>query len=244
MKLITGLSFSLLIAFVFTVELMGKETGEQIGQDFHELKIPIIFGIPADHPHADFYRHGDLDEEIAITARETNSQLLLRGHAIARSIIDLIHTDIPDWSNMKQQAKKVFNDYVEDPSLFLAEQFVAATIQRVLITEIDSVRVDNILYDITFLEDELAALAFSTSLFVKNESPNADVIALNLRLLGDYLDEDKRKEYATKAVEHSINWFGENRFELAASQNEIADVKFRQVYSSVEFLTSEFLSDY
>ncbi len=200
--------------------------------------IPIIVGIPSNHENASTYRHATLSGEAASEAQQTNLEHLLSGQEIATPMLSLLEDEHIDWQELEGLARKQFEQFSSHQSLFMAEQLFASAVQRALIPEIDTNPALSISPNREFTNEEKSILLYSSKLLVKNESPNADVIALNLRLLGDYLDEDKRKEFATKAIEHSINWYGENRFDQAGVEKEIHDVKFRQVYSSVEWLKS------
>ncbi|TVR17198.1 MAG: hypothetical protein EA391_05500 [Balneolaceae bacterium] len=204
--------------------------------------IPIILGIPSNHSHAEYYRHASLPDEVAKEAQQTNIELLLSGQEIVTPVLRLIKEKEPNWPMIEMEAKRVFIEYSDAPSLFLSEQLFAAAVQRALIPDIDSVPALNISLEKELTDEERSVLTFSAELLLKNETPNADVIALNITLLEGFVSETMLREFAEKAVEHSMNWYGINRFESAYTHKEIADVKFRQVFDSVEFLKKEFLN--
>ncbi len=94
---------------------------------------------------------------------------------------------------------------------FLLEQSIAFFITEPILLEKNETGQD-VLIDSrkgSFSEDELRALSFSTRLLLKNDNPNADLIATSLTALDGYWSKEEIRSSARQARAAALAWLEE-----------------------------------
>jgi len=156
------------------------------------------------------YRWGLIEGEEKQTAMNESSKHFIMSLGLVNRIlenvpIDKLQNDEIAESLAKIQMKILELREIEDT--FIAEQIVAEKIQKKVFSEITSSKLLKEYENATLDNVDLKLIEFSTRLYIENANPNADMLALNLVHLKEFVNKEVFNSYVNQTIENANTWY-------------------------------------